>query len=376
MPLWAQTGAQSSRDLLQAHFAEGQAAMLDNRYEDAARALARAVEIGPGIAELHASLGFCYFQLGRFPEAEPVLEKATALKPGMPNIALLLAAARSELGRFEQALPVLEKEFPSVPDAALKRLAGLQLQRSYSGLGRDREAVETALRMSELYPQDPEVLYHASRLLGHLAFVTVSRLSRSAPDSVWTKQAAGEAYESEGNYERAVAEYRAALEIHPAQRGIRYRLGRALLRSSQETGAVAAAVREFEAELRADPTNANAAYELGEIFRQAGELEAALPRFRQAADAYPGFEQARIALGGVLASLGRAEEALEHLRAAIDINPRNDVTYYRLAQAQRMLGRTDAARASLEQYQRLRASQSRRTASGASNEQVTAQRAE
>ncbi len=295
------------------------------------------------------------------------------LKPGLPNVGLLLAASLSELGRFHDAVPELERAFPSVSDPALKRLAGLQLQRSYSGLGRDREAVETALRMTRLYPDDPEVLHHAGRLLGHLAYVTVSRLSKAAPDSAWTRQAAGEAFESDGQYERAAAEYRKALVINPQQRGVHYRLGRALLRGSRDGGAVEQAIKEFELELRADPTNANAAYELGEICRQDGELERARGLFAQAVESYPGFEQAQIALGGVLTSLGQPELALAHLRTAVSINGGNEVSHYRLAQAYRALGRTAQMRESLDAYQQLRSSQAPQTAAGASHEPVTAQ---
>ncbi len=371
--LAGQDGAPSPGERLQAHFNEGQKAIIENRYGDASQALEKALEFGPDIPELHASLGFSYFQQGRFAAAAPVLERAVELKPGMPNVALLLAAARSELGRFREAVPELERAFPSVTDPALKRLAGLQLQRSYSGLARDREAVEIALEMTALYPADAEVLYHAGRLIGHLAYVTAAQLSRAAPDSVWTRQAAGEAYESEGQYERAAAEYRKALEINPRQRGVRYRLGRALLRGSKELEALDAAIEQFELELEADPTNANAAYELGEIYRESGEMDKARSLFEQAVAAYPGFEQAQIALGGVLTSLGQPGLALAHLRTAIAINGRNEVSHYRLAQAHRALGETDEVRKALDTYQRLRSSQSPRTAAGVSHERVTAQ---
>lgn len=371
-----QAGAQAPASPLQQLFAEGQRAIVENRYADASRALEKARELGPDIPELLASLGFSYFQQGRFGDAVPVLAKAVGLKPGLPNVGLLLAASRSELGRFPDALPELERAFPAVADPALKRLAGLQLQRAYSGLGRDREAVETALRMMELYPRDPEVLYHAGRLLGHLAYVTVRRLSLAAPNSVWTSQAAGEAYESDGQYDRAVAEYREALARNPRQRGVRYRLGRALLRAGASPDAVDLAMAEFETELRTDPTNANAAYELGEIYRQEGDLEKARDLFAQAVEAYPGFEQAQIALGGVLTSLGTPELALAHLRTALSINGGNDVTHYRLAQAYRALGRADEARASLKRFQELRSERVQRTAQGVAHEPVTAQRAE
>ncbi len=199
------------------------------------------------------------------------------------------------------------------------------------------------------------------------------RLTETAPDSVFTRQAVGEAQESEGKFERAITEYRKVLELDPNRRGVHFRLGRALLRSSQDGDVVAQAIKEFEAELKADPTNANAAYELGEIHRKRGDLEAARVMFEQAVRYYPGFEQAQLGLGGVLTSLGQPDAAVPHLRTAISLNDGNEVAYYRLGQAYRALGQTDEMRKALADFQRLRSSERRVTAEGAGQEQVTAQ---
>lgn len=373
---YSQQSGQPSPDLLQQYFEQGQKAIVENRYAEASQALEKAVELGPDIPEIHASLGFSYFQQGRYSKAVPTLQKALGMKPELPNVNILLAASLSEVGRFQEALPGLEGAFEGSSDPALKRLAGLQLQRSYTGLARDREAVAVALELTKLYPEDPEVLYQAGRLFGNFAFLTVRKLSRTAPDSVWTSQAAGEAYESEGQFQRAISEYRKVLERDPNRRGIHYKLGRALLSSSQDPAVVKQAIDEFELELKADPTNANAAYELGEIHRTAGDLERAQALFDQAVEAYPGFEQAQLALGGVFTSLGKPELALAHLRTAISINDENEVSYYRLGQAHRALGQTAEMREALNNFQRLRKAQKQQSAAGASNEPVTAQQAD
>ena len=373
---YAQQSSGTSPDLLQQYFEQGQRAIIENRYPEASQAFEKAVKLGPDIAELHASLGFSYFQQGRYADAIPTLKKALAMKPELPNVGILLAASLSELGHFAEALPGLEDAFQGIGDPALKRLTGLQLQRSYTGLARDREAVAVALELTRLYPEDPEVLYQTSRLFGNFAFLTVRKLSRTAPDSIWTSQAAGEAHEAEGRFQRAIAEYRKVLDRDPHRRGIHYKLGRALLSSSQDPAAVKQAGGEFELELKADPTNANAAYELGEIHRTAGDLERAQALFDQAVEAYPGFEQAQLALGGVFTSLGKPELALAHLRTAISINDENEVSYYRLGQAHRALGQTAEMRQALNNFQRLRKAQKQQNAAGASNEPVTAQQAE
>ena len=152
-------------------------------------------------------------------------------------------------------------------------MSGLQLARAYTGLQRDRKAVEVALELSRIYPDDPEVLYQTGRLFGNFAYLTMQKLSQASPSSIWRHQAAGEAYHSQGNYDLAIAEYQKVLTLDPARAGIHLRLGRVLLARSQQTNSPedsAAASKEFEQELLVDATNANAAYELGEILRKGG----------------------------------------------------------------------------------------------------------
>ncbi len=129
-----------------------------------------------------------------------------------------------------------------------------------------------------------------------------------APASVWRHQAEAEANESQGSYDAAISEYRQVLSADPRRPGIHYRLGRTLLARSRQNNTpddIAAAAKEFEQELELDPGNANAAYELAEIHRNAGELDQAQKFFEQALNDYPGFR------GSSLGSGGRAHVAAE-----------------------------------------------------------------
>ena len=66
----------------------------------------------------------------------------------------------------------------------------------------------------------------------------------------------GEAYESQGNHDLAISEYRKVLALEPGRTGIHFRLGRALLARLQQTNArpedSAEALKEFEQELQLD----------------------------------------------------------------------------------------------------------------------------
>jgi predicted Zn-dependent protease len=302
-----------------------------------------------------------YFQQGKFGDAIPPLREATRLKPGLPKVDALLAMSLSELGRYEEAQPALTKAFAQTADPVLRRMAGLHLQRAYTGLGRDRDAVDVALRLSRLYPDDPEVLYHSGRLFANFAYLQTMKLAAVAPDSVWLHQAAGEANESQGLYDAALREYRQVLTAAPRRPGIQFRIGRVLLeRSSTDASSpdmaedLLEARKAFEAELALDPTNANAAYELAEMHRKAGELESARQLFAQAVTHYPAFEHALVGLARTLVALGRPADALPHLKAALKGNPDNEVACYQLAQAYRALGNTTEQERALAEFNRVR----------------------
>jgi tetratricopeptide (TPR) repeat protein len=344
--------------VLQLYAGEADRALAEGRYVDAQKVYETLRQLTPSVGEVHARLGLAFFQQGKYNEAIAPLREALRLKPELPNIDVLLGMSLSELGHFEEGLPAVVKAFSETTDPALRRMAGLHLQRIYTGLGRDRDAVDVALRLSRLHPDDPEVLYHSGRLFANFAYLQTMRLAAVAPDSVWLHQAAGEANESQGQYDAAVREYRQVIAAAPRRPGIRFRIGRVLLARANGDSAGADAVearRAFEEELALDPTNANAAYELGEMARKAGDLESARRLFEQGVKYHPAFEQALVGLGRTLIALGRPEQAVTHLNAAIETNRENHVAWYQLAQAWRALGNAGAQETALANFKRARA---------------------
>jgi tetratricopeptide (TPR) repeat protein len=343
----------------QALYQQGERALAERRYADAEQAYERLRKLQPSLAEVHARLGLIHFQQGKFDQAIPVLRRALELKPALPNVTTLLAMSLSEIGRHEEALPALEKAFHAkATDPALRRMAGLHLQRSFTDVERHSDAVGVSLELTRLYPDDPEVLYHAGRLFGNYAYLQMVRLARIAPDSVWLHQASGEANESQGLLDDAIREYRQVLALAPKRPGVHFRLGRVHLARSKgpkgDPAAEAEALKEFEQELQIDPTNANAAYEIGEIQRTSGQLEQAVASFKRALASYPEFGAALVGLGRTLIAAGDAASALPPLQKAVALNPRDEVAFYQLAQAHRALGHEAEQQAALATFERLR----------------------
>lgn len=353
--LWcSQNLSAQNSSLLERQYQEAQNALTAGNVAQAESDFARLARANPQIAEVHANLGLIYFQEKKFAQAVPELRRALQLKPLLADSEYFLALSLSELDDYEEALPGLQRGFHSGrPD--MKRLCGLQLARVYTGLKRDSDAVKVALEMERLYPKDPEVQYHDGKIFGNYAFLTMQKLWQTSSDSVWRQQAEAEVLESQGSYDAAVGQYRDVLARDPQRAGIHYRLGRTLLARSQKTGSAQDtedAAKEFQQELQLNP-NANAAYELGEIERNAGQLDKAQQQFALALKDHPDFEEAQLGLAATFIAERKPELALPPLQKAISLNRENEVSWWRLAQVERALGNSGEQKNALAEFQRL-----------------------
>lgn len=352
--------AQSSgEDESERYAVAGQQALAAGQYADARADFEQLAKLEPDVAEVHATLAVIYFKLREYELAVREVSTAQRLKPSLPKLDSLLSLSLSELGRFSEALPRLEKGFKQTADPEVKRMCGLQLLRAYTGLSRDADAVETALELNKLYPDDPEILYHTGRIYGNFAYIVMEKLHDKAPGSVWMLQAQGEANESQKAYDAAIAAFHHVLELDPRRPGIHYRLGRIFLtrfREGQKPEDRDAAVREFTAELELDRGNGNAGYELANIQAELGNLEAARQQFEQVLERFPDFEEALVGLGGICLESQKPEQAVAPLQRATQLRPDDEVAWYRLAQAERATGNREAQEKALAAFRKVHSS--------------------
>ena len=340
----ADYAAQGKQALAQGHYAAAK-----SNYEELSR-------LEPDVAEVHATLAAICFQQREYEEAIREIRIAQKLKPGLSKLDSLLGLSLAETGQYSQALPGLEKGFKQTADVEIRRLCGLQLLRVYPALQRDQDAVETALALNRSFPDDPEVLYHTGRVYGNQAYIVLTLLHDKAPNSIWMLQAQGEANESQNNYDAALAAFKNVLEIDPHRPGVHYRLGRIYLSRLRELGKQedrVAAATEFESELKLDPDNGNARYELGVLADQDGKFDVAHQQFEQVLLRYPDFEEALVALGGCYLEMSNPTEALPPLERASKLSPDDEVVWYRLARAQRAIGDVTAASQSMERFRKI-----------------------
>jgi tetratricopeptide (TPR) repeat protein len=246
-------------------------------------------------------------------------------------------------GRCQEALPLLKKSAPHVADKPLKYRALMGTARCAMSLDRTESAVEALLVLNREFPHDPDVLYSTTHFYSELASRAAQELAATAPNSHQAEQLEAEAFESQENWDKAIAEYKKILEQEPKLEGIHYRIGRIFL--SKSPADAEAAKAEFNEELKIAPENASAEFMLGEIARQAGQWDEAIGNFSRASKFDEGFQEAYLALGMSLNSAAKFSDAIAPLRAYVKMQPGDPAGHYQLATAYARTGqKADADR--------------------------------
>lgn len=278
--------------------------------------------------------GIELFEQGRYIEAEAALK-------GSPDkrARAFTAMSRAATGRCNQADDDLRSAFDDKSDPQVRRLAGLTLARCRISEEKFDDALEYLGRLVSEFPDDGDILYETARLHLKAWNHSVERMFDRAPASFRVHQLSAEIFEIRGQFPEAVAEYRRAIEKAPHAINLHYRLARALLMESHEPEALEAARREFEAELRLNPNDAVAEYQIARILETEGEHEAAIERLENAVRISPDFSEALIALGRALSSQSNDPRAIELFKRAVDLSPQSESAHYNLMLAYRNAGR-------------------------------------
>ncbi|MBO0912175.1 MAG: tetratricopeptide repeat protein [Acidobacteria bacterium] len=246
----------------------------------------------------------------------------------------------AHLGRCREALPLL-KNATRISERQLKYRSAMLMARCAMSLDRTETAVEALLLLNREFPEDPEVLYTTTHFYSELASRASRQLAARAPDSPQAEKLEAEAFESQGNWEKATAQYNRILEQNPKEPEIHFRLGRILL--SKTPPDPEGAKTEFETELGLNPSNASAEFMLGETRRQAGQWQDAAVHFSRAAKLDQGFAEAYLALGMSLNSGGKFSDAIAPLEEYVKMEPQDPAGHYQLATAYSRTGRKPEA---------------------------------
>jgi len=260
--------------------------------------------------------------------------------PVGPERAIKLA----QNGRCEEALPALKRASQPGTDKTVRRTAAFAGVRCAMLINQTGAAVDFLQMLNREFPGDPEVLFVSVHTYSDLSTKAAQQLAMTAPNSIEGHKLNAEALEAQGKWDAAEKEYKAILAQNPQLPGIHFLLGRLLL-SKPDAGPAAGedAKKEFQAELKLDPSNAGAEYVLGEMARQDSQWDDAIQHFSRATKLDAGFGDAFLGLGSALLSAKRFSDAIPPLQTAVKLEPRNPGAHYNLATALTRAGRREEA---------------------------------
>jgi tetratricopeptide (TPR) repeat protein len=257
-----------------------------------------------------------------------------------PQAAAKYAASLADTGHCQEALPQLNKALGHIQDNNLKRKVGVAGVKCSIAVNDASRAVSFLVWLNHEFPHDAEILYLSSHVYSDLSLRASNELLTTAPGSPQVRELNAEALETMGKWKEAGEEYRAVLSKDPQMPGIHYRLGRLLLSQPNPPPTVKDdARREFEEELKIDPSNAGANFVLGELARQAENWPQAIEYFSKATKLDASFADAYLGLGRSLMGANKAAEAVAPLETAAKLQPDNPMVHFQLATAYRRAGR-------------------------------------
>ncbi len=120
-----------------------------------------------------------------------------------------------------------------------------------------------------------------------------------------------------GQFDEAIVEYRDALKVSPNDAKAHGNLGLAL----KERGQLDEAIAEYRKVLELNPNDAKAHGNLGLALKERGQLDEAVAEYRKVLELDPNDEKTHNNLGVALAGRGQFDEAIAEYRDALKINP-------------------------------------------------------
>ena len=246
-------------------------------------------------------------------------------------------------GHCKEAMPILKKVIPKIQDKDL--LHDAVMARAQCGMATDQRDVvaESIIVLAREFPGDPKVLYITTRYYSELANRTAQDLIQKSPSSPEAETLIAEAFQAQGKWDDAAAQYRKILEQNPNQPGIHYQLGRILLSKPLDPTVTEEATKEFEAELKINPTSPAAEFMLGDLASRNQKADQAIEHFSRATQFDAGLAEAYLGLGMALNAAGKYSEAITPLKKYTDMDPSDPAGYYQLATAYARTGNKSEA---------------------------------
>jgi tetratricopeptide (TPR) repeat protein len=305
------------------------------------------LRLDPKLGAAYNNLGRLYYNIGRYADAVQVLANGLRIDASMHPAEAMLGGSYYQMGEYEKAASVLELAVRAMPEDCFPRIT---LARTLNQLGQPDKAISHLHTLVSKDPKDQEAWYLLGKLQLELSQKAFARVYAIDPNAPLAHELSGEIMESMSNTAGAIAEYKKALAVAPADNMALEHLANAYW----HTGDWTAARDGFLALLRQDPTNCIAHWKLANALDELAESATdALAHTDVALKACPSLGQARVERGRLLLRMGRASDALAELLIAERSAPDEASIQILLAKGYKALGDSAHAAAANARFQQL-----------------------
>ena len=350
---WLALMAQTAQDVPQKVGAleqQVQKYLQEQKPELAIPVLREIISLDPKNLNAQGNLGVLLFFQGNYADAIPHMRAAIELQPELWRIVALLGIAEKRTGDLRAAQADLERAFSNLGEQKVQIQAGLELIELYSASARLDKALSVAVKLQELAPENPQILFVAYQISRQMMDQSLLGMMMVAPDSAETHMMMANELGRRGDPANAIAQYREAIRLNPMLPGAHFELAEQL-RTSSDPALNAQAEDEYKAATRANQYDAKAWRQLGGVMAAKGDFKAAEEHYRKALAVQPQDSEAKTGLAIILISTSQTSEAISLLESAVKDDPTNTEAHYRLSALYRRAGRAADSKREMDAYQ-------------------------
>jgi tetratricopeptide (TPR) repeat protein len=326
-------------------FTAGEAALLENRLDDAERDFRAVLTVDPGAGGAYANLGVIHMRRKQWPQALTMLRKAEKLAPAVAGIRLNIGLVYFRQNDFLSAIKPFESVVKQSPESYQARyLLGLCY------FFNDRWA-DTITTLEPLWGQASNqlnylyVLARAAEKANNTALEeqAQSRLVEIGQGTPEYRLIIGKAHYNRGEYDDAVRELEGAAQADPKLPFVHFNLGLTYVRNQDYERARA----EFKKDLELEPDVAFTYEQLGNVESTLQHEDEAAKNYRQALKFDPRLVSARMGLAKIEERRRDYRAALGELDEVIRLDPGNASARYLRGQVLVRMGREKEGRSEL-----------------------------
>jgi tetratricopeptide (TPR) repeat protein len=326
-------------------FKAGEAALRENRLDEAERDFQAVLALNPGVAGAYANLGVIHMRRKQWPQALTMLHKAEKLAPTVAGIRLNIGLIYFRQNDFLSAIKPFESVVKQAPESYQARyLLGLCY------FFNDRWA-DTVATMEPLWGQASNqlnylyVLARAAEKANNVALEEKAqdRLVEIGQGTPEYRLIIGKAHYNRGEYDDAVRELGAAAKADPKLPFVHFNLGLAYLKKQDYERARA----EFKWDLELEPDVAFTYEQLGNMESTLQNEDEAAKNYRQALKFDPRLVNAHMGLAKIDERRRDYRAALAELDEVIRLDSGNASARYLRGQVLVRMGREKDGRAEL-----------------------------